>query len=443
LKYRSNLYIVVFAILGIVATAAPNAQAQINTDIGRNGSIYSYLGIGVPTDFTSADADPMGLTGVSFYDPYVPNMSNPAQWGSAVYTQASGGLILQQFKATDPFSSATNVNVTATHFQAVFPLMKNKLGLSVSLTPITRTNFRALSDVTLGPGQNNSGGDLRYVVENRGDGGFDQFEIGLGWRINKMFSVGYAGSVVFGEVTNDLNTLFEDNDYSPITIHQSLTGRAFRHRLGLFVNRNKMFSDEDELSGGVSVTLPTSISGDFQATTDIPVQVNGSSVLKTFDLPGTDLSGDIDLPLGIDGGLAYRFSRNVTVASEVRYQEWSSYQNFAKNDESNLVDRMKIGAGIKYLPYLESSSTFFSRFKYFAGVSYDTGHLSINGERIQTVMGSVGLGIPAPRSRSSIHISLQYGQRGTQTANLVKEDIWSVKVSFNLAEMMFIQSKFQ
>jgi hypothetical protein len=412
---------------------------QINTDKARNGSIYSYLGIGVPADFNSADADPMGLSGVSFYDPYVPGLANPAQWGSAVYTQASGGLLLQKFRASDPFSNATNVNLGATHFQSIFPLIKNKLGLSVSLTPITQSSFRAISDVTLDPSQNNSGGSLRYIVENRGDGGFDQFELGLGWRLNNTFSIGYAGAMVFGEVKNDLNILFDNEDYQPVVIHQTLNGRAFRQRLGLYVNNRQTFGEEDEISGGVAVTLPTTINGDYQETTDIEVG-NG---LQSFPIGEGSSTGDITLPLGVDGGLAYRFSRNITLAGEFRYQQWSDYENFAKSDDDNLVDRLKVGGGIKYLPYLKTTSTFLSRLKYFAGVSYDTGHLSIQGERIQTLLGSVGIGIPAPRTRSSVHLSLQYGTRGTQSADLVREQIWSLRISFNLAEMMFVQSKFQ
>lgn len=439
MKYRSPLYIFSILALFSITLIEESAQAQINTDIGRNGSIYSYLGIGVPSDFTSADADPMGLNGVSFFDPYVPNMSNPAQWGSVIYTQASGGVLLQQYRAKDAFGTASNVNLSATHFQSVFPLFKNKLGLSVSLTPVTRTNYRTFNEVILSEGDNNSNGELRYVVENRGDGGFDQFELGLGWRINKTFSIGYAGSVIFGEIKRDLNILFANDGYSPVVIHRNLNGNAFRQRLGLFINKNEMFNDEDEVSAGVSLTLPTIIKGDYEESTD---KQTGNAI-ESFPINNAAASGDINLPMGIDGGLAYRFSRNVTVASEFRYQQWSDYENFAYSDDSNLVDRLKIGAGVKYLPYLKTTSTFLSRFKYFAGLSYDTGHISLEGERIQTVLGSVGIGIPAPRSRSSIHLSLQYGTRGTRTADLVREQIWSVRLSFNLAEMMFIQSKFQ
>ncbi|MGM0587501.1 MAG: hypothetical protein ACQETE_03720 [Bacteroidota bacterium] len=439
MKYRSSSYLALLLFIALVGLCPGLVQAQINIDKARSGSIYSYLGIGVPADFNSADADPMGLNGVSFYDPYVPGMANPAQWGSAIYTKASGGLLLQRFQAKDPFTSATNVNLSATHFQSVFPLIKNKLGLSVSLTPITRSSYRAISDVTLDPSENNSGGSLRYIVENRGNGGFDQFELGLGWRINKMFSIGYAGSMVFGEVQNDLSVIYDQENFQPSIINQELYGKAFRQRLGLFVNRPNIFGDEDELSGGVSMTLPTIIDGEFSQTAEI--ELRGG--VREFPIDEGKTAGDIQLPMGVDGGLAYRFSQNITVASELRYQQWSEYENFAKSDDENFVDRLKIGGGIKYLPYLKTTSTFLSRLKYYAGVSYDTGHLSINGERIQTVLGSLGIGIPAPRTRSSVHISLQYGMRGTQNADLVREQIWSVRVSFNLAEMMFVQSKFQ
>lgn len=56
-------------------------------------------------------------------------------------------------------------------------------------------------------------------------------------------------------------------------------------------------------------------------------------------------------------------------------------------------------------------------------------------------MFSFGLGILSPKSNSSVDISFEYGIRGTKAQDLVKEDIWGLRLSLNLAEIMFFRPK--
>jgi len=76
-------------------------------------------------------------------------------------------------------------------------------------------------------------------------------------------------------------------------------------------------------------------------------------------------------------------------------------------------------------------------------MSYDSGHLQLEGQRINTLKFSLGLGIRSPNSRSSIDLSFEYGVRGTNSTNLVKEQIFGMKLSLNLAEVMFYRPKLQ
>jgi hypothetical protein len=40
-------------------------------------------------------------------------------------------------------------------------------------------------------------------------------------------------------------------------------------------------------------------------------------------------------------------------------------------------------------------------------------------------------------------LSLRYGYRGTTDGNLIKENIWAIGLSVNLAEIMFLRPKLQ
>jgi hypothetical protein len=81
------------------------------------------------------------------------------------------------------------------------------------------------------------------------------------------------------------------------------------------------------------------------------------------------------------------------------------------------------------------------------GASYDSGNLKIKGENIKTLLFSAGLGLFSPTKvsgfHSSIDISFYYGIRGTKSHNLVKENIFGIKLSLNLAELFFFRPKLQ
>jgi hypothetical protein len=103
---------------------------------------------------------------------------------------------------------------------------------------------------------------------------------------------------------------------------------------------------------------------------------------------------------------------------------------------------MRIGLGAQFHPYKKAQSRFFSSFKYSAGLSYDSGHLTIQEKEIRTLWLHTGLGILS-RSPSSIDVSVRYGFRGTTESNLIEENIWAIGLSVNLAEIMFLRPKLQ
>src|SRR5699024_8496335 len=144
--------------------------------------------------------------------------------------------------------------------------------------------------------------------------------------------------------------------------------------------------------------------------------------------------GSITMRLSIDAGISYWASELTMFAAEGSFEQWSNYENdFKPSEGAYFTDRYKMGLGFQYFPYITGSNKFLSYFKYRLGASYDTGHLEIQGNQINTLKFSLGLGIPSPQSNSnsSIDLSLEYGIRGTKSDNLVKEQIWGVRLTVN------------
>ncbi len=397
----------------------------------------------MPMDFSSSSADGMGAVGVSFNESNVAGLANPAEWGSTVYSLASGGLSLQHLSGTDYAGTSETSVFSANHFQLQLPIQKNKVGISVSVAPLTRSNYKVFDRSTriLGPASRRD--TLTAQTQSLGSGGINSFELGIGWKINENISVGYAGSLVLASIENEVSTVFDDSDYQGVTYTIQTNGTGFGNRFGTQITLPNLLKDQDYLKLGAAVNLPVVINSERIQESEKQVGSNTTETITIRDEPGLG-NGDIHLPLEVSGGLTYQSSPKLSFTTEALYEQWSdlSYDFGGTFQRSRfLSDRYKAAFGLRYFPFVTRSNKFLSRFKYRAGVSYDTGHLKINGKKIETLLFSAGLGIPSPNSNSSIDISFHYGMRGTEAQNLVKESIWGMKLSINLAELMFYRRK--
>lgn len=425
----------VFASLSYAQT---DGQGQL-----KSGTLYSKVGVGFPVDIGSSAAEGMGLSGVSFIEPFVPGLANPAQWGSTTYGMATGGIGLENYNASDNQGNVSNALFSANYFQVQLPIVRGKFGVSASVTPYTRSAFSFSETGTeiLNPGP--AADTLNYVGVNNSNGGVNRLEAGFGWRINSFLSVGYAPSLVFASIDNEFITSFDNPEFSGVSFTRQTSGVGFGNRFGVLLNTSGLFGENDDLSLGASVNLPVSLDAEKIEKTDKTLSGGGIETIVLKDGPGLG-DGTIQLPFSVNGGITYQASRLVAVSTELLYEQWSDYTNdFNVQGEELLTDRYKLGMGFRYFPYIKGSNQLLSKLKYRLGASYDTGHIKLDGQRIETLMFSLGLGILSPRSRSSVDLSFQYGFRGTKDQNLIKENIWGLRLSVNLAELMFFRPKLQ
>lgn len=417
------------------------AFAQTEDSKARSGSVYSKIGVGYPVATANVAAQSMGLLGVAYDEPFVSNLTNPAHLGSIVYGLGSGGIGIDSYNASNATESATNSNFSVNQFQLQLPILRGKLGISGSFSPVTEASFRTFNQETRYIGDGVQQDTVNLVMENKGSGGVNRAEFGLGWKINENISVGYAASLMFMSIDDGFTARFLQNSSasyrtSNYTVESNAVG--FGNRFGTFIRVPDFLHSDDLLGIGASVSLPVSMSAEQKQTGTL----NSGRVTLTKELPNSD--GTIRMPTKITGGLSYSPNNLLMFGLEGLYQGWSNYKNdFKPSEEEMFVDRYKLGLGMQYLPYVTGSNKFLSNFKYRTGISYDTGHIKLEGQQINTLKFSFGLGIRAPRSRSSIDLSFEYGIRGTSSSNLVKEQIFGVRLSLNLAEVMFYRPKLQ
>ena len=437
MKYFLSALIIIFSVSmgGIV-----NAQDQ---DLANSGSFYSGFGFGSPSDNYSPNSIGMGLTGVSTFSNSSANISNPALWGLSGFTHGSVAVSMMNYNARDQFDSSRKALFAFEQFQLVLPVMRNRLGVSLSFSPVTRSDFQRITEGAFVPVDGIQLDDIEFLTNTQGSGGVNKFEFGAGYRLMDNITLGYSMGAYLLSQKQEVTAVFSDFTYRGLTYNRDINGYAFGHKFGLFANKNSVFGSDDQLAFGATVTLPVTI--DAERSVSSFRTINGRRTLVELDQAGTSVDGTVKLPMEINTGLTYNLNRFVTLSAETLIQYWDDAEySYNSAQEAYFKDRIKTGFGVQYHPYrTEQRGGFFSNFKYSLGSSYDTGHLNINGEDIDTLYLNAGIGFISRQSSSSIDLSFQYGMRGTESASLVKENVWGFKLSLNLAEFMFVRPKFQ
>lgn len=431
------------AFLAIIIAFLLLSPAHSQDVLTGSGSTYSYLGLGTISDFRSSQASGMGLTGAGLFNAERPGFANPAFWGNSVYTSFSAGMSLDYFNATDNFGSSENSTVNFGYAHVLIPVYRNRFGIGLSIYPETqsRFNIQGLGRMPLPTSEGII--DVPYSSQNIGIGGINRIEAGFGLKVHKNLFVGYAPSLLFGTFKSEYNLFFNNLQFQPTNYTIRTRYRAIGHRFGLSAHTNSIFRNRDKLEFGAVFSLETTLDANRRLTSDV-LAVNRIGTVEL--VPESELGlRKITYPMSFTAGATYHASRYFLVAAEVNYQQWSRYFDFDQVilDEPNSFtkDRIKVGAGVEYNFYNRGNEGFFNSMVYRAGVSYDTGHLTLQNTDISTLLFSVGLGVPVRTIGSSIDLNFDFGNRGTKSNNLVNERIFAFRASFNLSELMFLQRR--
>ncbi|MDR9417699.1 hypothetical protein [Gracilimonas sp.] len=434
-KINIHSFLSLAIVISIFAASSVFAQDDSSSK-SKGGSFYSLFGLGFPTDNNTARELGLGIPGVSLDNSQSNSLYNPALWGKNVLTTTSSGFLFSKFNSSDNNTANENSSLQANYLQLTLPIYREKFGISASLYPVTRSNYQFTNTTnTIVTPEDDT---INYRTETTGSGGVNKLEIGFGWTINKNFAFGYAPSLAFVSQKTINNAFFDRIDYGNTTISNKITGSSFSHRFGALLSFQNIISSDDRITIGSSFILPVEISVDEKIVST--KQVNGRDREVTLN----EQSGlGAKLPAEWTGGVTYYPSNLFNISLEGKLQTWSEAESSINSNTQSLElsDRTKLGLGAEYHPYKTNSTSFLSNFRYSGGVSFDSGHLSFQGDDINTLWFSAGLGIISPFSNSTIDISAQYGLRGTTSNNLVREKIWALNLSVNLTELMFFRPK--
>lgn len=407
------------------------AMAQTGID-----SPYSRFGIGnISTRTPNARQQAMGGIGNAIATNRFVNPANPASYArfdslSFLFNVGFNGTSVT-YTTTQQTEEGTYAGLA--YFSAGFPITK-WWHVGLGLLPASRIGFNVIV-----PGVSDQGVNFNKIYE--GKGGLNQLYFGNAFSLTKNLSLGVNLNYTFGKTTTASLLSFPDSSFMATTkVESRVMANDFSLDYGVFYTTK--LSDKDFIHFGATFGQKMNLN----VTREYLIQsqfggLNGDVeyVLDTiFYAPKQ--KGTLLLPPKAGLGISYEKSNKWLAGIDFNWQNWEKYELF--NERDSLINSWNIAAGGQYIPNHSSISGYWKRVTYRAGARYNQTYLKFNGQPITEFGISFGMGLPLPRSLTTVDLSLEVGRRGTMAENLIRETFVNVTVGISIYERWFVKNRY-
>lgn len=273
-----------------------------------------------------------------------------------------------------------------------------------------------------------SGEESRVVTDWKGTGGISRFFYGVGLKVHKYFSLGGEVAYYYGPVNESRSTTAEVQPENS-TIYNTNTPYSGLSYKGAF----QLIAPLGKKGSGLTLGGVFSPGHRLGGTSNVTIQQNYGSAGGVIIRSEEEKARPIQVPVSYGGGLALTWRNKYLLTSDLELENWSS------NTDQDYINREVISAGFELLP--QNSLNYFERCSYRVGFRYDSGYFRTKGYAIDDVRFTMGVGFPVQKSRSTINVSLEAGQRGTNNMGLIRERYTKLTVAFSFHDYWFVQRK--
>ncbi len=403
-----------------------SSQTHIN-------SPYSRYGIGDLQYNNNAIFMSMGGLSYGIRTPSEVNYSNPASY--TAFDSLSfvfNGSVQSKFLTMETSSLQEESNYTSIGCLLFgFPVTgwwKSSFGL----VPVSSIGYK-ITDSEHSTGV----GNINYFYE--ATGGINQFYIGNAFKITKSLSFGINAAYLFGSLNNTRSAEFDSSYLFNTRITNSTNVGDVIFTFGL--QYHKKLKNDLKVTAGIVANNATNIAArdDVFAITYQKYASGIEYVIDTIE-KSTNIKGKIKYPVFVGAGIAFEKENKWLIGADFSWQNWADYSSLNKND--SLGNSMQICIGAQITPSYTSVSNYLKKIQYRLGARYSKTYLELRDNQLDEYGISFGLGFPMKKTKSTINIGLEYGQRGTTDDDLIKESFYRIILGFSLYERWFIKRKF-
>jgi long-subunit fatty acid transport protein len=394
-------------------------------------SPYSFYGIGdVKFKGTAENRAMGGLT--IFSDSIHLNFQNPASYSNLKLTTFSlGGTYLTTDLSTN--SQNEKARRTAMDYLAVgLPL--GKIGVGFGLMPFSSVGYNIQSNIAA------TATSPEEIKQFSGTGGINKVFFGIGYSLTKKLSVGIDYSYNFGKIQTYSFRFIDGIQYGSREKNLSdINGGTLNAGINFTTPINKKINGFASLTYSPDSKLSSSNSRNIAT---IQYSSSGAEILvQPLDVDVANTT--ITLPSKFAVGFGVSESKKWMLGTEVTFQKSSDMGNrFNDINNVNYENSTRISLGGFYIPNYNSFSKYYEKIIYRGGLRYENTGLIINSTSIKDYAVTAGVGLPLMGVFSNINIGLEYGQRGTTSANLVQENYTNISIGLSLNDKWFQKRRF-
>ncbi|MFP9099530.1 hypothetical protein ACLI09_10785 [Flavobacterium sp. RHBU_24] len=418
----------------------------------NNASPYSFYGIGDAKFKGTAENRSMGGLGI-LPDSIHLNLQNPATYSALKLTTWTVGATNSRTTLKTAAESADAGRTSIDYLAMALPF--KKLAVSFGIMPYTATGYRIQRteqeelDATR---------DITTVTRFLGSGGLNRVYGGASYKVNKNFGIGANVSYYFGDI--ETQSLIEQTiSLKPLTpgdtVSQFPMQYATRevntsryHALGVDIGAYYQTTVNSKYTWTTSATFTpeTTLRGNTRRTVATVFEGTDGSFNVIDDREYTNISADNKIPMKITAGTGFGLARKWFAGIEYTHMGNSALSNrFDGVSVSSYKNGQKITVGGYYIPNYFSYTSYLSRITYRGGLRYENTGLVVNGQDINDMGVSLGIGLPLSGTigGSNLNIGAEYGQRGTTSAGLIKENYFSIFIGLSLNDKWFVKRKYE
>ncbi|MFW6351767.1 MAG: hypothetical protein ACOC2E_05235 [Bacteroidota bacterium] len=423
--YRNNRFHLLLLAALLVSTATFSQK--------RTYSPFSRYGLGELNTTGYGQNAAMGNTGIGLKSDNHLNILNPASYSGidtmSFFFEAGISGFSQKFSSEE--GKETYNNIDFTYFAMGFPISR-KIHTSFGLRPFSNSGYKfEFSDDT----------NLNKAI---GTGNLTSAYGGLSFKPSDNFSLGIHGSFLFGNIQHTTFIEFPDDEEAyKYGVQSELHASDFFFDLG--AQYTQPISPDESLTVGLTFRPNTAIKGDFQRTVAKgnnyadDGRLFGSNYVIPEASDTSNISG-FDMAQSLGVGLSYRKNDQLLLAADFVTSKWGDVT--FPDGHTQTTNSMQMSAGAEYTPDSRSEN-YLSRMKYRGGVKFGEEYIQIGNDKINNFGITFGIGLPYNRSKTSVNLVFEYGNR-KPTGNLdMTETYGKFTLNFTFHEFWFNKWKFQ
>ena len=391
-------------------------------------SPYTQFGYGQIADQSFGSQRSMGGVGYGLRNSQMINPLNPASF-SAVdsMTFMLDLAVSAQMGWLKEGNNHSTYNQGGLEYIAIQVPLAKKLGMGFGLTPITRVGYQ-FGTIEEIPDSDAINASRTYS----GSGGLNKVYGTLSYNFFNQLSLGVNVGYLFGDIKRRSSSMPAVASSLQTTWSDTLRSNGLTYEVGAqyYIPINK----KNEIVVGFVYSPKVSISSTFKQW-----EISGATV-------GSERNFDFQMPETFGFGATYVRPNRLTVGADFQYQKWSDTNYFDEFTKSDLSNRMKINAGLEYIPnYI--GHNIFSRMRYRVGGYYTNSYIKVEDTYGYDDCGvTLGFGFPLSDRRSFINLGFEYNLINPEkrsNGNMINEQYLRFTLSYTFNESWFFKRKLQ